>query len=208
MNCVGVRLSAVRLIGGPSAKSQSRPKAARQEFIKPRYHDRCSARKTLGFFAAVIGLPNGAVRNEESRRGNQRQNAGCRPSFLAGEPTFGFAPSLWTVRRLAGLRSVGVGGAALLLVGDGGSIAQGAVQPHGVVEVLDVADTGMRASARERKRRRARSSHSEVAKKLSHRALSWASPTKPMEGRTPSMTVRGHRALRRLPRASEVYREP
>src|SRR3954447_4154028 len=57
---------------------------------------------------------------------------------------------------------------------------------------------GMRASTCEAKRRRSSSSHSRVAKKLSHRALSYASPTEPIEGRTPA-------SLQRLPKASEVY---
>src|SRR4051812_17435008 len=56
----------------------------------------------------------------------------------------------------------------------------------------------MRASTCEAKRRRSSSSHSRVAKKLSHRALSYASPTEPIEGRTPA-------SLQRLPNASEVY---
>src|SRR3954469_18064962 len=56
----------------------------------------------------------------------------------------------------------------------------------------------MRASIWEAKRRRSSSSHSRVAKKLSHRALSYASPTEPIEGRTPA-------SLQRLPKASEVY---
>jgi hypothetical protein len=37
-----------------------------------------------------------------------------------------------------------------------------------------------------KKRRRASSSHSRVAKKLSHIALSKQSPTEPIEGRTPA----------------------
>src|SRR5919112_2370409 len=56
----------------------------------------------------------------------------------------------------------------------------------------------MRASIWEAKRRRSSNSHSKVAKKLSHRALSYASPTEPIEGRTPA-------SLQRLPKASEVY---
>src|SRR3954467_2810530 len=56
----------------------------------------------------------------------------------------------------------------------------------------------MRASTCEAKRRRSSSSHSRVAKKLSHRALSYASPTEPIEGRTPA-------SLQRLPKANEVY---
>src|ERR671921_2641401 len=56
----------------------------------------------------------------------------------------------------------------------------------------------MRASPWEVKRRRSSNSHSKVAKKLSHRALSYASPTEPIEGRTPA-------SLQRLPKASEVY---
>ncbi len=45
---------------------------------------------------------------------------------------------------------------------------------------------------------RSSSSHSSVAKKLSHRALSYASPTEPIEGRIPA-------ASQRWPNAIEVY---
>src|SRR6267154_2220488 len=58
--------------------------------------------------------------------------------------------------------------------------------------------TAIRASACEANRRRAGSSHSSVAKKLSHMALSYASPTDPIDGRTPA-------SLQRLPNASDVY---
>ena len=44
----------------------------------------------------------------------------------------------------------------------------------------------MRASALVQNLRLSRSSHSSVAKKLSHMALSYASPTYPMDGRTPA----------------------
>src|SRR6267143_3189198 len=54
------------------------------------------------------------------------------------------------------------------------------------------------ASACEAKRWRSSNSHSRVAKKLSHIALSSASPTDPIDGRTPA-------SLQRLPNASEVY---
>src|SRR6267143_1736778 len=54
------------------------------------------------------------------------------------------------------------------------------------------------ASACDAKRRRSSNSHSRVAKKLSHIALSSASPTDPIDGRTPA-------SLQRLPNASEVY---
>ncbi len=47
-------------------------------------------------------------------------------------------------------------------------------------------------------RRRSSSSHSSVAKKLSHIALSKQSPTEPIEGRTPA-------SRQRWPKASEVY---
>src|SRR4051794_30880185 len=56
----------------------------------------------------------------------------------------------------------------------------------------------IRASTCEAKRHLSSRSHSRVAKKLSHRALSQASPTEPLEGRTPA-------SLQRLPKASEVY---
>ena len=46
--------------------------------------------------------------------------------------------------------------------------------------------------------RRSSSSHSSVAKKLSHIALSYASPTDPIDGRTPA-------SLQRLPNANDVY---
>ena len=45
---------------------------------------------------------------------------------------------------------------------------------------------------------RSRSSHSRVAKKLSHMALSYASPTEPIEGRTPA-------SRQRWPNSIEVY---
>ena len=54
------------------------------------------------------------------------------------------------------------------------------------------------ASAWEAKRRRSSNSHSSVAKKLSHMALSYASPTEPMDGRTPA-------SRQRLPNARDVY---
>ena len=56
----------------------------------------------------------------------------------------------------------------------------------------------MRASTWVLKRRRSSSSHSSVAKKLSHIALSKQSPTEPIEGRTPA-------SRQRWPKASEVY---
>jgi hypothetical protein len=59
----------------------------------------------------------------------------------------------------------------------------------------------MRASACEEKRRRASSSHSSVEKKLSAMALSSASPTDPVEGRTPA-------SRQRFPKAMAVYCEP
>lgn len=54
-----------------------------------------------------------------------------------------------------------------------------------VVPALDVAEQGVFASALDWKLRRSRSSHSSVAKKLSAMALSYASPTHPIDGRTP-----------------------
>src|SRR5208282_2802325 len=56
----------------------------------------------------------------------------------------------------------------------------------------------IRASAWVLKLRRASSSHSRVAKKLSHIALSKQSPTAPIEGRTPA-------SWQRMPKAIEVY---
>src|ERR1700730_7170479 len=58
--------------------------------------------------------------------------------------------------------------------------------------------TAMRASVWVLKRRRSSSSHSSVAKKLSHIALSKQSPTEPMDGRTPAFS-------QRWPNANEVY---
>ena len=59
----------------------------------------------------------------------------------------------------------------------------------------------MRASAWLRKLRRSSNSHSRVAKKLSQSALSYASPTEPVDGRTPA-------SLHRAPNAIDVYCEP
>src|SRR6266404_7928983 len=56
----------------------------------------------------------------------------------------------------------------------------------------------MRASIWVLKRRRSSSSHSSVAKKLSHIALSKQSPTEPIDGRTPA-------SRQRRPKAIEVY---
>jgi hypothetical protein len=55
-----------------------------------------------------------------------------------------------------------------------------------------------RASACVRKRCRSSGSHSRVAKKLSHFAWPYASPTEPMDGRTPA-------SRHRWPKATEVY---
>src|SRR5215469_4822961 len=62
-------------------------------------------------------------------------------------------------------------------------------------------NTAMRASTWVLKRRRSSNSHSSVAKKLSHIALSKQSPTEPIEGRTPG-------CWQRPPKASEVYLLP
>jgi hypothetical protein len=59
----------------------------------------------------------------------------------------------------------------------------------------------LRASACVLNRHRSSSSHSRVAKKLSHMALSYASPTEPIEGRTPA-------SRQRRPNSIEVYCEP
>src|ERR1700683_450779 len=59
-------------------------------------------------------------------------------------------------------------------------------------------NTAMRASTWVLKLRRLSSSHSSVAKKLSHIALSKQSPTEPMDGRTPAFS-------QRWPNANEVY---
>src|SRR5690606_27847300 len=58
--------------------------------------------------------------------------------------------------------------------------------------------TAMRASAVVLSRRRSKSWHSSVAKKLSHMALSSASPTVPVEGRTPA-------SRHRRPKDTDVY---
>jgi hypothetical protein len=60
------------------------------------------------------------------------------------------------------------------------------------------ANVALRASACVLNRQRARSSHSSVAKKLSHMALSYASPTEPIEGRTPA-------SRQRWPNSIELY---
>ena len=59
----------------------------------------------------------------------------------------------------------------------------------------------MRASAWLLKDGRSSNLHSSVAKKLSAITLSWASPTEPIEGRTPA-------SRHRLPNSIEVYCEP
>jgi hypothetical protein len=61
--------------------------------------------------------------------------------------------------------------------------------------------TAMRASALVRNFRRSRSSHSSVAKKLSHIALSYASPSDSIDGRTLA-------SLHLRPKATEVYCDP
>ena len=71
----------------------------------------------------------------------------------------------------------------------------------GVVPALDELEHRLRASAWVWKRRRSSSSHSSVAKKLSHIALSKQSPTEPIEGRTPA-------SRQRIPKAIEVYWVP
>jgi hypothetical protein len=58
--------------------------------------------------------------------------------------------------------------------------------------------TARRASACVLNRQRSSSSHSRVAKKLSHIALSYASPTEPIEGRTPA-------SRQRRPNSIDVY---
>ena len=80
----------------------------------------------------------------------------------------------------------------------GRELTQGRVAPPGVVEALDKVETAIFASACVWKRLRSRSSHSSVAKKLSQSALSYASPTEPIEGRTPT-------SLHRRPNAIDVY---
>src|SRR5271157_4856688 len=59
-------------------------------------------------------------------------------------------------------------------------------------------NTACSASSRVRSRTRSMSSHSKVAKKDSHIALSYASPTLPTDGCTPA-------SRHRLPKAIEVY---
>src|ERR1700693_2724766 len=58
--------------------------------------------------------------------------------------------------------------------------------------------TARRASACVLNRHRSSISHSRVAKKLSHMALSYASPTEPIEGRTPA-------SRQRRPNSIEAY---
>ncbi len=53
-------------------------------------------------------------------------------------------------------------------LGHGRSVTEGGVQPHGVIPALDEAEARLRASAWDTNRRRLSSSHSRVAKKLSH----------------------------------------
>src|SRR5437764_779764 len=60
------------------------------------------------------------------------------------------------------------------------------------------ANVALRASACVLNRQRASNSHSSVAKKLSHMALSYASPTEPIEGRTPA-------SRQRWPNSIELY---
>src|SRR5690349_10952884 len=60
------------------------------------------------------------------------------------------------------------------------------------------ANVALRASACVLNRQRARSSHSSVAKKLSHMALSYASPTEPIEGRTPASRASTAEGQRRV----------
>jgi hypothetical protein len=60
------------------------------------------------------------------------------------------------------------------------------------------ANVALRASACVLNRQRASSSHSSLAKKLSHMALSYASPTEPIEGRTPA-------SRQRWPNSIDVY---
>jgi hypothetical protein len=60
------------------------------------------------------------------------------------------------------------------------------------------ANAAIRASACERKLRRSSNSHSMVAKNASAIALSCASPTEPVEARTPA-------SLHRKPKATDVH---
>ena len=75
------------------------------------------------------------------------------------------------------------------------------MSPRGLYHPSMKLKSAMRASACEPKRRRSSNSHSSVAKKLSHKALSYASPTEPIEGRTPA-------SRQRAPKPSEVYWQP
>ena len=65
-------------------------------------------------------------------------------------------------------------------------IVERGVAAMGVVPALDEIEDPMRASTWVLKRCRLSRSHSRVAKKLSHMALSKQSPTEPMDGRTPA----------------------
>src|SRR5688500_19057569 len=87
------------------------------------------------------------------------------------------------------------------------NVATAVAELAGLVDVCDLGrqpskgEDGHSGLACERKRRRSMSSHSGVAKQLSHRALSQAPPVEPRDRRTPALR-------QRLPKAIEVYREP
>ena len=75
------------------------------------------------------------------------------------------------------------------------------MKPARVVAALDEAEDLSPASEAVRNERRQISSHSSVAKKLSHMALSHASPAEPMDCAMPD-------SRQRSPKAREVYCEP
>lgn len=87
----------------------------------------------------------------------------------------------------------------LPFVVDRREITQRRVAAGRIVEAFDeLEDRHPGLGSCERKRCRSSSSHSSVAKRLSHIALSQASPTEPVDGLTPA-------SVQRLSKASEVY---
>ena len=75
------------------------------------------------------------------------------------------------------------------------------METTGVVEAFDEAEDFAPRIGAVRKRTRSSSSHSSVAKKLSHIALSYASPAEPIDWTIPA-------SRHCLPKASDVYCEP
>lgn len=75
----------------------------------------------------------------------------------------------------------------------GGHLTEGGVPSVGIVQASTKSNMAIRASARFLRRLSPMSSVSSVAEKLSHMALSYASPIEPMEGRTPAFLHGGRR---------------